>query len=683
MSDFETQGVLEFNADEFVDGMEEASDASADLANNADDAEESLWDLEPAGLAAGGAMAGIGVAAQETLDGTRDVRESLDRTAETMGVADDALTDLLIDMTDATFAHEDAAFAMDEFAQMGVETEAEMQELVETSDLLADAVDADIAEITDLAGVMNALDGDMSALTEDTDAFTEAIRNSQLDASDLGSTISRLNFEEMEEMGLQTTDLTGLLAEFADETGFSGKQLRSNFNQAIEEADGDVEALTEELGLGEDALAEWNERIEEAEGTTEDHAAAVGDNTSTMDDLRAAWDDAQLQAAEFLGPVDALAPAMMGLGGAAMTMSTINTTALVPSFAALMTTILPLVAVAGALALAWKTDFMGIRDTVDDSIGFLTDDVFPAGVGAVETLVDAGESATGFVSNEFGPVLDSAGETVEAWEPPIMTAADALGDFLIPGVETAADIFEWGFELQMDIMELWVETSTSGLELIFALLRLDFDDAVSAAGDIWDSTFGALGDTISDAGPNVREQIGDLRETVTEPFDNLREDIVDSVDYIVSTDDDSLVGDVRSAFGQLGDAVTNPLQDVWNETLGGFGFEIDGFSIKIPDEIPSVGGEGFTWDGFSANIPKMAHGGIIEDTGLVEITNPPETVVPRDVRDLPDSAGDDSTSSDGSSGTTIIIEQLIASDPQSTAHQLKQTMRAHNLDRSG
>lgn len=400
---------LELDASDFVSGAEDAGDASADLGQESEDTSDSLFELDAGGAAAGATLAGLGAAVQGVLDETQELRTSLDRTATTMGISSDEANRLVREMTDATLSHEDAAAAMDQFAQLGVESEEQMEEMVTSADDLADATGTSAESIaTNLAPAVNALDGDLDALSESTDAFTLAARNSALDVEDLGSTIERLNFEHLQEMGIGTEEVTGLITQFAEETGFSGRQLRSNFNAAVEEADGDLDALTEGLGLSEDALGEWEQQLEDAEGITQEHAAAVAENTTFMDDMRASFDDVMLAAGGLLAPVDALAPALMGLGGALTMVSAINFGAVIPSIkgvaAALWASgIAPvLLAIGGAAVLlwaAWETNFGNIQDHTEAFVGFLTDEF-----GWVWDLVGA---TADIVGDNLGLIRDS------------------------------------------------------------------------------------------------------------------------------------------------------------------------------------------------------------------------------------------------------------------------------------
>jgi len=368
---FGLSGVLELDAGDYVDGAQQASDATEDMADSADSASNSLLDIEPAGVAAGGALAGIGTAAQSALDNTRSTREELHRTATALDLTQSEMVDLTNSMTDGTLSQEDAAGALSSLQEQGVETKDELKRLTTASDALADATGASATAVAeDLGPAMAALGDDVTELEEVQDSIAIAVNESTLKMSEMTQIIQRSS-DELEALGLDTEETAGVLSAFADETGLSGRELRREFSDAVEEADGDMDALIENTELSEDVLSDWEDQLDENQGITEEYSDSVADNTSTMDDLRARYKDVQLAAADMIGPIDSVAPAMQAAGSAAMVMSTINMTAVVPSLVSVATAaapiLVPLLAITaaiGALAVAWKKDIGGIRDIV-------------------------------------------------------------------------------------------------------------------------------------------------------------------------------------------------------------------------------------------------------------------------------------------------------------------------------
>ena len=387
MSEYNLEGLLALDASEYVSGVGDATDASDDLVQSTESTSDSLFEIDPAGIAAGTAIAGVGTAMQSLLDETQELNETIGRTSVGMGLTADETRELATSMSDASFPLDDVVGSMDALAQIGVDTEEEMRAVALAADNLADATGSSATQVSQqLAPAVKALDGDLSALTDDTDAFTNAVRNTGLEMSDVASTIERLDFSQIQEMGLSAADTADLIGQFGEETGFTGRMLRSEFRQAVEAADGDTQALVNELGLGEEAMASLADETSHGSAMTDEYAAAANDSLTTMDSLRSSFADIGLQASGMLGPIDAAAPAMQGLGIAAIALSTINFGAVIPSIAGvvaaatpLLPILLPIAAVLGGLGVAWHKGWIDpvetatwVAESAGDMIGWLT-----------------------------------------------------------------------------------------------------------------------------------------------------------------------------------------------------------------------------------------------------------------------------------------------------------------------
>ena len=82
MSDFELSGLVDFDVSELTGGAEDASASLEGLADESDEASESLLELDAKGAAAGGALAGLGAGMQKAMDDTREMREELNRAGQ-------------------------------------------------------------------------------------------------------------------------------------------------------------------------------------------------------------------------------------------------------------------------------------------------------------------------------------------------------------------------------------------------------------------------------------------------------------------------------------------------------------------------------------------------------------------------------------------------------------------------
>ena len=437
MTEYEFGGALNLDPSDYVSGADEAAQASDDVAVAADDMSESMWEIDAAGIAAGGALAGVGTAGQGILDDTRDMREQLGLAAETMGVTQEETEAMAQELSDATFPIEDATGAIDSLAQQGIDSEEDMLAVADAADEIADATGTSAESVADNLGpAITSLGDDIEDMPELADAFTLAVRDSNLETEDLAGVIERSS-EELNEMGLGAEDAAGLISEYADETGKSGTRAARDFQSAINEADGDMDELIETTGLSEDVLEEWGDELEENEGIAEDHAQVAEDNASTMDHLRARFDDARLAAAGYLGPIDAIAPAAQTAAIGVMALSTVNTAALVPSFAAVTAAasglILPIAAIGAAVtaaAVIWERDLFDIQERTGNAVEYIT--------GGLETLVEGVDWAidtASYILFEWSP-----GETLSNTRDRMLEPIDDVREFIPSSIDEATDL---------------------------------------------------------------------------------------------------------------------------------------------------------------------------------------------------------------------------------------------------
>lgn len=537
---FETEGLLSFDASDYVSGASEASDASEDLADSTDEAADSLFEFDAGVAAAGAAALGAGTAMQSLFDETQELNESLGRTGVSMEMTTEETRDLATSMSDATFPIDDVTTTMDALAQVGVDTEEEMREVAEASDNLADATGTTATEVAEgLAPAVQALDGDLSAITDDADAFTEAVRNTGLEMSDVSSTIERLDFDEVEELGLSAADTAELIGEFGEESGFTGRQLRTNFRSAIEDADGSTENLVDELGLGEEAMESLADETSAGSESTTEFADAANDSLTTTDELRSTFDDLRLQASGMLGPIDAAAPALQGLGVAALALSTINFSAVIPSIAGVVTAAAPLLpvllgltAVGGTLAWLFGDE---ILDALEAVTGWISDELIPPIVELAEDgfefLIDVGEDLVEWFDDAFGDeiqdVVKEAGDTIDtvagryiaAFET-IQRGVDAFTTRFDSEIEALQIATEFYFSTIRNVVETTIANLIDAISIGLSLIRGDWEGALDGIESITTRSFGTIETIVGDAFAAVDELTGgtitSIRETLEE-----------------------------------------------------------------------------------------------------------------------------------------------------------------------
>ncbi|WP_255170097.1 phage tail tape measure protein [Natrononativus amylolyticus] len=504
------RGIFAADASEYTSEIDDAAGATGDFEDSVDNTAGSLFDLDPAGAAAGGAIAAIGGAIENTTQNTQDMREFLGRTAQSMGLTSGEANSLARSISSADYPLEDVTATMDSAARQGVETAEDMQRVAGAADNIADATGTTAEAITDSVGpALSAFGDGLEDIEDHQDTFTYVNRNTTQSVEDFGGMINRSS-DEIQELGLDLDETAAIMAALEDE-GYQGRQAIQKFREATNEADGDQEAFMETLGLSDENLEKHSEGLENAEGMTDQYADAANESVTTTDRMRQRFEEAQLALGGMLGPVDALGPALMGLGGTLMTISTINMATVIPSFTATATTIAPVAApllavaaAAGVLYYAFDNDIGSIRTITETAFGRAREVVEPFASVLRDDVAETVESVGGRIDT----VTTRIGNDWEELEPRVMPVLSAIGGALelvfVQGVDNAVTVLRAGL----------------------AIVRGDFDDLEEIVMGWRDRTVGRMeragGDAITALSSGIQSVIGRPRERIEEGMARVR-----------------------------------------------------------------------------------------------------------------------------------------------------------------
>lgn len=586
MSDFNVSGLLELDAsdyvtsartaarttDEFSESAEEAGESAGQMAEDTQEAEQGLLDINAAGIAAGGAMAGFGTATKRVLSDTKPMREELNRVAVNMDITNDAAHRMAEGISNSTFPMDDAVQTMSRLAEAGVENEGRMRELSTQFDLLADATGQSAAETARLAPILTALDGNFSAVEEDIDAFTVAANETNIQFRELVSTIERTDFTQLEEMGITAADSAALVAKFADETGYTGRILRSRWRQAVRDADGDLNKLLESLNMSREEFEEFREETASGTDRTEEYANRANEALDATDKMRAMIEDAKMTMSDYVKPVAAAGPALQQLGIATMALSTINISAFVPSLAAIKGAMVGLLgpiglvaAAVGVLAAAWMADIGGIRDITKDVFGMVKQFVISTAIPAFESLravvvedvFPAIEStvrgAMEFLeTNAIGPFVDWVTKTWKKHGQDLINSAERAWNNITQMTQTAMNRLRPIIEPVLAAVETAIRTT---LNFVASLWQSQFDSLLTIA----DAVFGSIVAVVDATTTTILETVDLFLDVLAGDWEGAWESITNIVDAQLSAIE-TIIGNAKTAIGAAIDLVVDTIK---------------------------------------------------------------------------------------------------------------------------
>lgn len=607
--------------------MEEAGNSAETSAGQMGEMEQSLIQVDQAGVAAGATIASVGGAMEKTLQDTKSTREELGRVSVNMGITSDEANELATSISNATFPMEDATATMNALAQEGVESEEQMKNLATEMDTLADATGRSAEEITNEVGpALRAMGEDIENASEHTDTFTFVQQETSAELEDFTGLLERFG-PQMREAGISTEDAAAMIAAMEEE-GIQGREAMQRLREAADSGAESQEEFAEVLGISQESIEEQGNALEDSSGMAEEYAEAANESVTTTDKLRQKFDEFKLQAAGVLGPIDSLAPALMGLGSAQSLVATINTSALIPSITGVVTAMGPLLpailaisAVIGGLALAWKNNWGDIRGKtkaainflkglLDSLIGFVTGafefitGVF-TGFNPAEILNRKKEQAIGVITSLFETGKELFSQGVETLKTLILdfTLAGILWkkrDEAIAAVtdlwNTGEQLFDQGVETVQQVILNWT---------LPGLIWQYRDEAINAVTDLWntgeqkfDQGVQALQDILLGWAPDQPVQaaketildkldfVGEMKERGKELLSSFAEGIREKIPDVGGVVDD-MAGSIRDKL-PFSDAKEGPLSDLSSTGPAFIRTIKEGIKDKIPDLMDTV-----------------------------------------------------------------------------------------------
>ena len=190
---------------------------------------------------------------------------------------------------------------------------------------------------------------------------------------------------------------------------------------------------------------------------------------------------------------------------------------------------------------------------------------------------------------------------------------DWFREFVDKAVKEIVEAFEWFLDLIKKVYN-WIKDNwplllaiiTGPFGMAVYIIQRNWDTIKQAASTVIESIkgfFNALPAFFTGIVRDIGNALSSVWDTITRPFRTAKDEVVRTMDRVLDWFYD-LPGNIGNAFAYLADAIYGPfesafraIKNFWNNTVGGFRFEVPGW-------IPGVGGKGFS-------IPRMAKGGLV------------------------------------------------------------------------
>lgn len=272
----------------------------------ADRVDRNFGRVTAAGLAVGGAFEAF---AQKQAP----LNEGLGRVANSTGIATDELRDLVRETSNVTFPLEDVIGLMERGAQQGLESADALREYAEFWDTVGAATGENADQLAEAGVALRAVGIAAGEESQALDAFGYITENTSGTVGGFLKFLDRTG-PQLREFGLSIDDAAAFLGIMETELGMSGRTARQEFRKAVNEADGDLNALFATLGLTGDQFAQYRDAVSDSSGTIEALSDNHGDTYTWLDKVKHAVNETLFAFGDYSDVISAAALTLMSLG---------------------------------------------------------------------------------------------------------------------------------------------------------------------------------------------------------------------------------------------------------------------------------------------------------------------------------------------------------------------------------
>lgn len=287
-------------ASDVIDGVKDsASEAGSFMENN--------WGKVTAVTAAAGA------AAEGFARSQADTNAIIEKASIVTGESAEATRDMIDGLSSWGFGADEVAAGMDELIKRGINTKEGFEAVLPVADAFADATGSTVPDaIKQMDSALSALGIPLEEAADHVDTFTLLSQQSTVPVEQFERQIGKVG-PQLQEMGLGLDETAAFLLALEGK-GLSGRNALREFASAADLADGDLEAMKEELGLTDAEIAEYTTVVEGAEGMTEKFGEANEGQMTIMEKANVVMQNALTQYGGLAQMAGMLAPALMAIG---------------------------------------------------------------------------------------------------------------------------------------------------------------------------------------------------------------------------------------------------------------------------------------------------------------------------------------------------------------------------------
>ena len=303
--------------DEASSNAEELSESLNDATNSADDLSSSMGVLEGGMLlSVGQQIQGISSSSESMAQDMDNAAISIGQLATNAGMAEPQMTDLIANISNATFPKDEAMAYVDALNQMGVSAD-QLGDSATNMDKINDATQMGYTNVLGLTQGLRSMGIEANQLPSAFNAIAYAEANVNGGAQTL-STVLKRQASTINEYGL-SVDQTVLIMNKLSESGVSVSKMGSALSNVLKENNGDIQAIEQSLDMEAGALANASDVTGQYEGNLQALANQEAEHKTITQQFGAAWDDVTLKMSGVLSPMASIMGFIGQVGSFGMT----------------------------------------------------------------------------------------------------------------------------------------------------------------------------------------------------------------------------------------------------------------------------------------------------------------------------------------------------------------------------
>ena len=301
---------LKDNASSAVSNIDNMTESSRGLGKETKTLGQTISDnWKQIGIATG--VLGIGI---EKLYGqTAEIGTGLRRLSNATGESVEELRALAIETSNVTFPLDEVVTLMETGRKQGIKSAQGLKEYAEFWDMVGDATGEASTQLAMSSAGLRSVGIQAGQETQALSAFGYMAQNTTTTISEFGQFLE-MSGSEIRELGLDINDTASILGILEHEFGMTGRKARTEFGQAVKQAEGDLGKMLETLGVSEDAFSQYKKEVENSTGVIKANADAHSESFTMMQRLAHWVTESTLAYQPLLQALTGFVPLLLSIG---------------------------------------------------------------------------------------------------------------------------------------------------------------------------------------------------------------------------------------------------------------------------------------------------------------------------------------------------------------------------------